>query len=186
MTWWAESPHATLSQGDVIRDVPVAVVRHPLAQLTRTTVKGGEAWSPSGQWAPDEQGMGFCLGRGRVLPVLVITDSCQLDKRETKERVLVAPVYAIGLLRQEDQLTVLAQGRRSKMPLPDLPNLGSSYADLRMVTAIDSKFLDVGRRVAQLSDEGVGRLQAQLVGFFTGVDARALFAALVSMKKTVD
>jgi hypothetical protein len=181
MAWWSAAPEPDLSQGDVIRDVPVAVVFHPLAQLTLASVKGGQAWTPSATWQPNtkDNGVGSLLARGRVVPVLVVTHSCQLDKGESKERVIVAPIYPLSATRPDEQSIILAQRRISKMPLPDVPGLGPSYADLRMITAVDRSFLPTANRLAQLTTDGCDRLHAQLVGFFTNLDPNVLFAKLV-------
>lgn len=186
MTWWAETPENSLSQGDVITGVPVAVVLHPRTQLSKQAVKGfPEAWIPSAEWKPQNNDVGHLLGRGRVIPVIVITESCQLDKSETKGRVVVAPVYPMSGLRADEADIVIAQKRRSKMPLPDVPgNVGPSYADLRMATAVDQQFLPLTQRVAQLSKDGVARLQIQLIAFFTGIDAQGIHAALMSVVAT--
>jgi len=187
MSWWAATPTASLSQGDVIGDVPVAVVVHPLAQLTRQDAQRlGSVWVPSPTWQPDHQGMGNLLAKGRVIPVIVLTESCQLDKKESKDRVIIAPVYPASGLGPEEQAMLWAQQRKSKLPLPEAPQIaqiGPSYADLRMTTAIDVKYLDVGHRIAQLSQEGVHRLQMQLLAFFTGLDTRALLAAAMSLSQ---
>jgi hypothetical protein len=84
-------------------------------------------------------------------------------------------MYPMSRLRAGEDEIVLAQQRRSKMPLPEVPGIGTSYyADLRAATAVDQKFLTLDRRVAQLSKDGCRRLQAQIFGFFTGLDATKL------------
>jgi len=53
------------------------------------------------------------------------------------------------------------------MPLPEVPNLGDAYADLRFIQVLDGSVLEPVMRVAQLSDAGVDRLHKQLIVFFT-------------------
>jgi len=53
------------------------------------------------------------------------------------------------------------------MPLPGVPQLGDYYADLRCLMWLDRKIVDQNKRIASMSEEGVLRLQAQLIGFFT-------------------
>jgi hypothetical protein len=175
MSWWALTPAPALSQGDVIPDVPVAVVRYPVTGVKIEILPGTKkAWVEVPEPIADHNGVAPMLARGSVVPVLVLTDSCQLDKRETKDRVIVAPVLRADRLPPQDQERIWAQTRKSKFPLQLLPELGDCYADLRVITAIDRRFLDAERRLAQLSPAGVIRLQAQLVGFFTGLSDEAL------------
>ena len=53
------------------------------------------------------------------------------------------------------------------LPLPDVPELGDYYADLRLIHPVDRRFLRDDSRLASMTDEATLRLQAQLVGFFT-------------------
>jgi hypothetical protein len=179
MNWWATTPVASLSQGDVIGNVPVAVVVHPLAPLEKKDLVGQRgAWVPLQAWTPDKDEMGHVLGKGRLIPVIVLTESCQIDKNESKGRVIVAPIYSAQRLRDDNERALVwGQQRRSKMPLDAVPTIGASYADLRMTTAIDQRFLDVNNRIAQLSEDGVRRLQMQLLAFFTGLRTETLFSA---------
>lgn len=176
MSWWATTPVASLSQGDVIGNVPVAVVVHPLAALAKRDVPGQKgAWVPLEAWTPDRQEMGYALSKGRVIPVVVLSESCQLDKKETIGRVIVAPVFSAEKLREDERQLLWDQKRRSKLPLPEAPTIGPSYADLRLTTAVDLKYLDTANRVCQLNEQGVRRLQMQLLAFFTGLETEKLF-----------
>jgi hypothetical protein len=167
--WWDATPDPRLSQGDIVNHVPVAVVLHPLTQLSQN--KGDTVWRDSAMWTPNKEGVGNLLSRGRVMPVLVLSHECEIDKNESKGRVVVAPIAPLTNLREDEQENVLAQRRFSKMPLPEVPTLGSCYADLRLTAAVDRQYLDVARRIASLSDAAVGRLRLQLIAFFTRLDA---------------
>ncbi len=83
-----------------------------------------------------------------------------------------------NLSTEQDREMVLAQKRHSKMPLPGVPSLGDCYADLRMTTAVNRDHLDVKKRLASLSEAGVGRLRLQLIAFFTRLQANERLSQL--------
>src|SRR5262245_28894341 len=121
MTWWRSQLNPEgLSQGDVIEPVPVAVPVVPPTRLKRTTAKGdAEVWR-----ATTDEEQRHWLFTGQAAYVLVVSHSCDLDKNEKKGRVLVAATRRLDDLDDATRSRVLAQGRRSLMPLPAIPELG--------------------------------------------------------------
>lgn len=167
-SWWRDALNPQgLSQGDIIEKAPVAVSKVPPVSLIRTTGKKGiEIWQ-SGD--ADAELKSF-LFTGNIFPVVVLSHSCDLDKKEKKAKVIVAPIRTINSLIDQVRDTVMKQSRRALMPLPEIPTLGTYYADLRMMAFIDRKLTEQ-KRIASMTDMGGRRLQAQLVAFFTRLDA---------------
>jgi len=121
------------------------------------------------------------MARARLGAVLVLSHDCDLDKG--KKRVVVAPVNPVANLAKHERESVLAQRSHSSLVLPDVPSLGACYADLRLTTAVDRAFLDIDKRIASLSEAGLGRLRLQLIGFFTRRDMSRDLEALSKRTK---
>jgi hypothetical protein len=154
--WWEAKPDDRLSQGDIV-----------------TQNKGEVAWRESTEWTPNREGAGNVLARGRVGAVIVLSHDCELDKQERRRRVVVAPVLTVSDLPEAEREQVLAQRKVSRVVLPDVPLLGTGYADLRLIMSVDRDFLPLERRVGSLTPEGVGQLRLQMIAFFTRLDATA-------------
>ncbi len=170
-SWWRDTLNSEgLSQGDVIQEIPFGISLNPPLSLTKTTGKGGaELWK---QGVSAVAGTKNFLFYGNTFHALVLSHSCDLDKHERKGRAIVAPIRPIDCLNSDDRTTVLCQSRRSLMPLPDIPTLGSYYADLRLISSVDRKMIEDGR-IASMSELGVQRLHAQLAVFFLRLDLTA-------------
>jgi hypothetical protein len=176
MTWWRDARDSRLWQGDIIAEVPVAVALYPLTQLTRN--KDQKDWGESLSWTPNREGVANLIARGRRANVIVLSHECEIDKNESKGRVTVAPVIPIDRLSDEERDRVWSQRRLCKMPLPEIPNLGSCYGDLRQISAVDRQYVQTKNRLASISDEGLGRLRLQLIAFFTRLDATSSLETL--------
>jgi hypothetical protein len=170
--WWASTLEARLSQGDVLDEVPVATLAYPPVALKKLTARAAtQQWAETTDWSPargDE--LTHCLARSRRAAVLVLSHSCDLDKEEKKQRVLVAPAFPLSALPARSRTSVEQQQRFSLMPLVDVPGLGDLYGDLRLATSIDRRILQDANRIASMSPTGVKRLQAQLVAFLVRLD----------------
>ncbi len=126
---------------------------------------------------PDSDGRGYGVGIGRMLPALVITHSCEIDK-VGMNRVLVVPVSPLSNLREQERVAVLAQDRFAFFPMAQMPNgWADSYADLRSMTFVDIRNVKEAKRVASLSDVGIVRLWAQIIGFFSDREIKDIFPA---------
>jgi hypothetical protein len=170
--FWAEQldPEG-LSQGDVIDGVVFANV-HPLSPAQKTSIRGQSGWLAA-PWTPD--GDGFCsvVARARKAMGLVLTHSCDIDKRHRKARIFVAPVQELSRLPANEQQIVLAQERIALFPLVGSVR-GDLYADLRSASAIDPRMIDEKARVQSMTDSGRKMLQARLVTLFTRIDLATL------------
>jgi hypothetical protein len=167
--WWLQNLAAELSQGDIVHGVVVGLPVHPAVHLQKTTVKGNQqVWSP-GSPNPDSNGILRLLAEGRECDVLVVSHSCEIDKKDRKKRVLIAPIATADRLSTSRE-AVFEQREPALFPLLDVPQLGDCYADLRLIHPVDRGFLRNEDRLASMTEEGVVRLQAQLVGFFTCKD----------------
>jgi hypothetical protein len=163
----------------VFTNVPGGVLHHPLTYLNSRPAKGRttvyeHSQTPFPKRKGDERQ--FILSSGEVTGALVASHDCDCDKHpKPSQRIIIAPVYAIDLLPPENRLPVLEQRRFSLLPLPDLPGLGTCYADLRLMQAVQRAHLPDDQRIASMIDDAVARLQTQLIAFFS---RRALGAPL--------
>lgn len=168
MEWWLSTADARLSQGDILRAIPLGLVSHPASFLTKRSAAGhGEGWFPSAPPEPKPDGNAHFLAKGGWNPVLIISHSCEIDKDRKKSRVLVCPVRDTAALPADAKSAIFEQRRRSAMPLPNVPNFGDAYADLRFIQVLDGSALDPGNRIAQMSEGAVERLHKQLILYFT-------------------
>jgi hypothetical protein len=136
-------------------------------------MKGGvPGWMETSAPTKDRDGREHFLGVGRVVPALVLSHSCELDKEDRgKRRVTVAPIAPISSVSDSAvQEAILAQSITASMPLPEIPGLGTCYADLRSMTTLDRRIVDAGKRLASMTPEAERRLQAQLVAFLVRLD----------------
>jgi hypothetical protein len=172
-SWWLNRVNSEgISQGDVIRDVPLGVsMKPPICLSKETGKKGKEIWAPLANISQTSDPKYF-LFRGQIQPVVIVSHSCDLDKKQ-KKRVLVAPIRQMDSLPQDSHNDILAQRRRSSMPLPGIPVLGDYYADLRLISPVDRSYMDDDNRVASMTEQGLLRLQAQLAAFFLRLDLTA-------------
>lgn len=164
MECWAASLDARLSQGDIVRLTPLATLPFPSTMLEKTTLSGGRvAWSQVSE--PKKSDVTF-LAEGRYLDIIVLSHSCELDKSERKSRVTVAPVLTASALPDEAKKTIFEYRRLSLLPLPNVPGIGDSYADLRLAQAIDRRHVDNATRLVSMTADGVALLKRHIVGFF--------------------
>jgi len=167
--WWLEDLATELSQGDIVRGVIVGLPVCPPIFLQKTTAKANqEVWSP-GTPKPDHNGIVRVLAEGRQCDVLVVSHGCEIDKKDSKKRILVAPVGTADRL-STSRNAVFEQREHALFPLPEVPQLGDCYADLRLIHPVDLGFLRPENRLASMTEDGMVRLQAQLIGFFTRKD----------------
>lgn len=168
VSWWAPQIKSELSQGDILSPVLIGSSAVPETYLVKRQFRGGEqAWSPSSNWQPDGNGKGSFLGKGRIIHGIVVSHDCELDKKRRSARVLVAPISSLEKLLPEESQPIIEQTSYSKMPLPDIPQLGNYYVDLNCLMWLDREIVDRIKRIASMSEDGVTRLHAQLFGFFT-------------------
>lgn len=172
-SWWrGELNTDGLSQGDLVKPLPFATTVVPPERIKRKTARGGAQTLASCGWSPvASTGKELFLFQGKGGFALVISHSCDLDKRERRSPVLCAPVRAADALPDHVRQRVFAQERISLMPLPAIPGHGDHYADLRSISPMPRELLAEESRIASMSPHGLSRLLAQLVKFFTRIEA---------------
>jgi len=167
--WWRPlEDEPRLSQGDVLDSVDLALLVHPEAHLVRKDVPGQRGvWVPS-EWKPD--GTGYChsLAHGRKTPVVVLTDSCQLDKDTRTKRVIIAPVgFAERTYPDPAQReNMMAGNRPALVPLPAVPGLGDCFADLRVMATVRREAVDRANKIATMTTYARKFLGERIAGFF--------------------
>ena len=120
------------------------------------------------EWIPGADGMGYYLSRGREAFAIVLSQSCEIDKKGSKAPVLVAPVLPLAQTVPDVQVRqLIREGRRyAFFPLNELEgHIDESYVDLRAVSFFPRAVLDASDRIGSATDVGAGRLVAHLVGF---------------------
>lgn len=175
--WWATKLEGSLSQGDVLKEVLIGLPARPLVFLRRTSLGGKRVWEEHPSFEPDNDGLGYFLGRGRLVPAIVVSHDCTMDNDGQRSRISVAPMAPLSALAQTDpkyREAALNQQQRSLLPLTNVPGLnGDFYADLRLITPLDRRVIDAARRVASMSPEGLERLQHQIADHFIRFDIPA-------------
>ena len=73
-------------------------------------------------------------------------------------------------LNPDEKRAVLGQGKWAHLVLPDIPEIGTRYADLLIQVTLDRKLIDARRRIASMSVAGVERLRAQIIAYFTRLE----------------
>ncbi len=173
MSWWAPQLNPSgLSQGDILAPILIGTSASPAKFLgLGPFVKSGKtAWGQIQAWKPDSSGLGVFVARGRLMHAIVVSHSCELDDKADTNRVLIAPIARLDVLPEQSKVKIIAQERRAFLPLQGIPVLGDYYADLRCMTYVDRANIASDARLASMTDDGVIRLQAQLVTFFARLD----------------
>jgi len=164
--WWAERLQKELSQGDIVVDLPVFQATQPVKHLKKATYKNNvPGWVESDESALDGARNGHFLATGKLCSAIVISHSCELDKG--KGRVAVAPIAPISSVSAPQREAILNQTHFALIPLPEIPEIGTCYADLRSISVLHRDLVDSRRRIASMSDAATERLIAQIVAFFT-------------------
>lgn len=168
VAWWAPELQPELSQGDVLADIPGAVLVFPLTFLNPRPAKHEQTvYEPSPTpFSRSKKGDDrlLMLSNGEVAGALILSYGCEIDK---SKKILIAPVFAISSLPPENQIAVLEQRRFSLMPLPNIPRLGTCYADFRLIQCIRREYLRLEARHGSMTESAVDRLQTHLALFFT-------------------
>ena len=158
--------------------MPIGTAYPPITYLGRETYprKGTDYWPQRKAIETFKtDGTGLYVARGRVTRALVVSHSCELDDKPDVTRVLMALIAPLSQVENERaRARILEQKRRALLPLPDLPELGDHYADLRCIAYVDRKLVTDAQREFSMSDDGVIRLRAQLIEFFTRLDTGKL------------
>nr|WP_311527975.1 hypothetical protein [uncultured Ralstonia sp.] len=182
--WWAEAVQTALSQGDIVTGLPLFSVLAPVPFLTKKSIKGGqEAWIQTEAPATTTTTPISALANGKMSAAIVLSHSCELDKKRNGARVLMAPVKPLGELglSEEAAAQVLQQQVFALFPLPDVPGIGTVVADLRSTTSVPRAIVDDGTRIASMTTAALRRLAAQLVGFYLRLELPAQAVASVQV-----
>jgi len=180
-SWWLDDLNpAGLSQGDILSQRITGNADFPLKYLSRAPLNknGKKVWQESPNFDPiKSDNKGLYISRGHLVHMIVISHSCELDK--TSKVVLVAPIAQLDRIADATMReNILSQRRHALLPLPDVPNLGTYYADFRSLSYIDKKAISPTCRLASMNDEGIIRLRAQLLAFFTRINPNILGEAI--------
>ncbi|HVA76753.1 MAG TPA: hypothetical protein VNF27_02615 [Candidatus Binataceae bacterium] len=131
--------------------------------------KGKSGWEEVTGWSPGNNDVGYYLAAGKMLPCLVVSHSCDLEKPKNTARVLIAPMRPLAAFSPEERELVLQRSRANLVPLSEIPGWEDGCADLRCISYVDRWFVDASERVVSMTEEATKIFQAQLVHFFTRI-----------------
>ena len=165
--WWATNIEVDISQGDIVSLFSFAVLNEPVKYLKKmnTLSNGLTGWTEQSNPAPDKKNAIHYLAKGKDLPGIIVSHSCDIDKNS--KYILVAPIGHIDFLKPEVIRTIEDQSNIRLFGIPNNPNFGDGYADLRCITAIKSTVVKGLTRSASMTGQAQNLLQARLVEFFT-------------------
>lgn len=185
--WAAQLNPRGLSQGDVLRDLPVGMPWVPLVFVSKNV------WprTPEKLYYPKRDALerlsphdpndltGLFIARGLVCRALVINHSCDLDDAEDTDRIVVAPIWPLaGVSNPEARERIRAGARRTFVSLRDVPNAGDCYADLGSVAPVDRRLFTNAHRELSMTEEALLQLRAQIADYFCRLDPKSLREAL--------
>lgn len=166
-SWWLPEKQKDLSQGDIVTGLPSWIAVPPLIYVEKRTMKGSQhIWSELREAKPDDEEFSHILIRSREIVGVVLAHDCELDKGNRKQRVQFARADRLDALNADEQTKVLNQGSLRLLVLPDVPTIGTYYADMRLIFTVDKRLVMEDRRVASMTEEAKVRLQNQLIAFF--------------------
>lgn len=170
--YWAEALAEEISQGDLLDGAWIGTSASPRVGLKKapTKSKGGVSWDES-VWTSDANNLGHFLARGRKVHALVLSQSCEIDKKGGVLPVLLAPIFPLSVIQSEEIRQKTRMGERFAFLYLD-PIEGvieESYVDLRAITYVPRAVVDQCTRKASAGVDGTDRLSAQLVAFFTRI-----------------
>ena len=165
-TWWLPAVAPLLEQGDLIHTSVIFQPVTPVKYLTRsgTSKKLRQLWEESPEIPESADENTRIVGTVTTGLALVLSYGCEIDK--PRKPVLLAPVYALESLNG-DLALVLAQSVPRYLPLVDLPGGGAGYASLGRTFSIQQSTITSSDRLKSMTPEGILRVQAQLIGFYT-------------------
>jgi hypothetical protein len=170
-SWWSPKLQAKLSQGDIFKELLSGAVPPNFAYLKKASVSGRSAWEESPTFETDNEALGHFLGRGRLVPAIILSHDCTIENDGARAKVLIAPLFPWSQLTDpRHKEAVLQQRQRAMLPLTNVPGLdGDFYSDLRQISYLDRRIIDRGTKVASMTVLGLERLQFQIADFFVRV-----------------
>jgi len=153
---YEESPESTLFQGDVVSKIPFI---DPYSKNEHENLL-----------STDNPDRFYFRASGKFLNAILVSQTCDIERAfldKSRENVLVAPVITIKQyensmlsqgIKQEKVTSILAsiRGQKTKFLfyLPSLGTFEESYADLTLISYVDSSFIDVNQRKLSLNHYG--------------------------------
>jgi hypothetical protein len=168
--WWLPELRPVLEQGDIIETNLQFQLDVPIKYLVRgqTSKNQKRNWEES-----DSPKSSSKEEKPRILSNidgqygLVLSYGCEIDKTKLNQSILIAPVVSLSKLPPSLHQNILNQEVYRYLPIVGLPNLESSYANLSKTFALQKQLIDSSSRIRSMTDEGILRVRAQLVGYYT-------------------
>ena len=179
--WYDPNPDPSgFFQGDILERVPVifmppagsgkwvllrpsfpVTLEQALAGNTPKSFRPFVAGTAPEEWKTPEE---LVLGKATKRTIMVITQTCDLERRNF---VQVVPVYGVRTLSASKQVSVEKNEVNYLFYLPAVePGIGEkSFADLSQITSVHSSYIKEAKLAKRLSNEARARLQMHLANF---------------------
>lgn len=166
--WWTPELRPELSRGDILDRVYFSSLILPIEYLQFAQISGGkDAWTKSANPVVHKRsGKAHALSELHLFSAIVLSHDCEIDKPNKNSRVLLAPIASIDRLTESGRANVLQQKLHRKMPLPDVPALGTCFVEFRSVASFPTVDIKEMRRIASMTDSARERLEASIAVFF--------------------
>jgi len=92
-SWWASILQAKISQGDVFRELVWGGSPPSVSYLKKISQAGKRAWQESDTFEADNDGLGFFLARGRIVPCIVLSHDCTIENDNERAKIVIAPMF---------------------------------------------------------------------------------------------
>ncbi|WP_061539848.1 hypothetical protein [Collimonas fungivorans] len=168
--WWLPALRSEIEQGDLIKTKLQFQPVVPIKFLAR----GATSKNQKNNWEEADAPKTYAEAElPRILATvidsygLVLSYGCELENMKPNAAVLIAPVTALSKLDNSLHEKILNQEVFRYLPVIDIPGIGNGYAHLGKTYALPSRLILSGDRIKSMTDEGIERVQAQLVGYYT-------------------
>ena len=181
-TWYDPHPDpSSIYQGDLLVDVPVVlmppagdgpwVLLRPSLPLTLEDALAGnipKIFRPHAEnasnvmaWTGQQE---LVLAKGIKTPIIVVTQTCDIDRRRF---IHVAPVYGVEGLDQRKIESLALNEIQYWFYLPDNPPARPvrQFADLSQIVPVHNSYLRRARRLERLTPLATTELQKKLASF---------------------
>jgi hypothetical protein len=168
--WWLPELRPELEQGDIIETELQFQLDVPIKYLVRgqTSKNQKRNWEES-----DVPKSSSKEEKPRILSNidgqygLVLSYGCEIDKTKPSQSILIAPVVPLSKLPSQLHQTILNQQVFRYLPIVGLPDIEPCYANLSKTFALQKQLIEPSSRIRSMTNEGILRVQAQLVGYYT-------------------
>lgn len=169
--WWLPRLRPELEQGDIIQTNLFYQLVVPVKHLK----PGKTAKSNAKTWEETESPIINDI-KPRILANtsgeygIILSYGCEIEKAKDQHNILIAPVAPLSVFDPNLQDLILKQKAYKYLPIVDLPGIAPSYANLSKTFSLQKKQVELPSRIKSMTDEGITRVKAQLIAFYTRLE----------------